>query len=388
MTAAIAGSLVSTAALAQSGHQAPRTKRHSPVKTVMGAKRVPLRVAKARRINGKVYVVGAWQAYLGSVTDQATTPVFDCFEADPTGAPTGFCDSCNALNGNQYCPPAGTADATGRWSYPDSNTAWSINDMTVGTGAAGTTSSRVEFAWNWGPLSAQCFVAVFTDETFNPCGSATPVDGAYDGVVFDFGIIAGGAGAGYNYSDNDLSATPDVFFQMPMDGVGAYEVVLANAQDPVSGALTLDTTPGTTPMLWGCGADEDPPENRVGTQEDTQYDDSGPNALPGMVADGVMDTTAECLSYNFGVGAFCPFRLGTMVIFYGEGGTPPPSCYANCDASTTVPFLNVLDFNCFLNQFSSGTSYANCDNSTTPPVLNVLDFNCFLNSFSTGCSAP
>jgi hypothetical protein len=66
----------------------------------------------------------------------------------------------------------------------------------------------------------------------------------------------------------------------------------------------------------------------------------------------------------------------------------PPSCYANCDHSTTNPFLNVLDFNCFLNQFSAGASYANCDGSTIQPVLNVLDFNCFLNRFSAGCSAP
>jgi hypothetical protein len=72
-------------------------------------------------------------------------------------------------------------------------------------------------------------------------------------------------------------------------------------------------------------------------------------------------------------------------------GTAPgsvPSCYANCDQSTVAPVLNVLDFNCFLNQFSSGASYANCDQSTANPVLNVLDFNCFLNRFSAGCSAP
>jgi hypothetical protein len=63
----------------------------------------------------------------------------------------------------------------------------------------------------------------------------------------------------------------------------------------------------------------------------------------------------------------------------------PSACYANCDNSTTAPVLNVLDFNCFLNQFSAGASYANCDSSTTEPVLNVLDFNCFLNRFSAGC---
>jgi hypothetical protein len=61
------------------------------------------------------------------------------------------------------------------------------------------------------------------------------------------------------------------------------------------------------------------------------------------------------------------------------------ACYANCDSSTTEPVLNVLDFNCFLNQFSAGASYANCDGSTVEPTLNVLDFNCFLNRFSGGC---
>jgi hypothetical protein len=77
---------------------------------------------------------------------------------------------------------------------------------------------------------------------------------------------------------------------------------------------------------------------------------------------------------------------GTVISILGSAA--PSSCYANCDHSTTVPFLNVLDFNCFLNEFSAGHTYANCDNSTTPPVLNVLDFNCFLNRFSAGCSAP
>src|SRR5262249_26334539 len=50
------------------------------------------------------------------------------------------------------------------------------------------------------------------------------------------------------------------------------------------------------------------------------------------------------------------------------------TCYANCDQSTTQPFLNVNDFICFQNRFASGDPYANCDQSTTPPVLNVNDF--------------
>ncbi|MBL9032547.1 MAG: hypothetical protein JNM80_12680 [Phycisphaerae bacterium] len=66
-------------------------------------------------------------------------------------------------------------------------------------------------------------------------------------------------------------------------------------------------------------------------------------------------------------------------------GTVPSACYANCDASTAPPVLNVNDFTCFLNRFAAGDSYANCDASTTPPVLNVNDFTCFLNRFAAGC---
>jgi hypothetical protein len=65
-----------------------------------------------------------------------------------------------------------------------------------------------------------------------------------------------------------------------------------------------------------------------------------------------------------------------------------PSCYANCDSSTAVPFLNVQDFSCFLTKYAAGNAYANCDNSTQPPVLNVSDFSCFLTKYATGCSAP
>jgi hypothetical protein len=60
-------------------------------------------------------------------------------------------------------------------------------------------------------------------------------------------------------------------------------------------------------------------------------------------------------------------------------------CYANCDGSTTPPALNVLDFVCFQNRYSQGSSDANCDGSTMPPVLNVLDFICFQTRYAQGC---
>jgi len=63
----------------------------------------------------------------------------------------------------------------------------------------------------------------------------------------------------------------------------------------------------------------------------------------------------------------------------------PIGCYANCDASTTVPALNVNDYVCFSNRFVAGDERANCDQSTIAPILNVSDFVCFMNRFAEGC---
>jgi hypothetical protein len=104
----------------------------------------------------------------------------------------------------------------------------------------------------------------------------------------------------------------------------------------------------------------------------------GANAVGFVPASGSWMQVADSFS---GAVQDLPFQvLGTIV--------GPSGCYANCDHSTTPPFLNVNDFSCFLNKFAAGDTYANCDGSTTPPVLNINDFVCFLNAFSAGCSAP
>jgi hypothetical protein len=83
-----------------------------------------------------------------------------------------------------------------------------------------------------------------------------------------------------------------------------------------------------------------------------------------------------------GGGTYTIFLTGTC---YPGGGS---TCYANCDHSTTIPFLNVNDFVCFQTAFAAGSSYANCDHSTAAPVLNIGDFVCFQSAFAAGCSAP
>ncbi len=62
------------------------------------------------------------------------------------------------------------------------------------------------------------------------------------------------------------------------------------------------------------------------------------------------------------------------------------ACYANCDASTNPPVLNINDFQCFLNAYALQNPYANCDGSTAVPALNVNDFQCYLNKFAVGCT--
>jgi hypothetical protein len=95
-----------------------------------------------------------------------------------------------------------------------------------------------------------------------------------------------------------------------------------------------------------------------------------------------------------GVSYMLALSIYTTNTNFGAGGvtstgevsvTLVAPCYVNCDASTTPPALNIVDFACFLNRYASGDSYANCDASTTPPVLNVLDFACFLNQYAAGC---
>jgi hypothetical protein len=66
-------------------------------------------------------------------------------------------------------------------------------------------------------------------------------------------------------------------------------------------------------------------------------------------------------------------------------GSVPGACYANCDASTAAPALNVADFTCFLQRYAAGELYANCDLSTAAPLLNVADFTCFLQRYAAGC---
>jgi DNA-binding beta-propeller fold protein YncE len=74
-------------------------------------------------------------------------------------------------------------------------------------------------------------------------------------------------------------------------------------------------------------------------------EDVGEESNAGAIARANLDGTgSEYIAFGMG--------LVNDIVVVGAAGPAP--CYANCDGSTIVPVLNVLDFNCFLNRFSAG----------------------------------
>ncbi|MCA9279870.1 MAG: hypothetical protein H6815_05420 [Phycisphaeraceae bacterium] len=57
----------------------------------------------------------------------------------------------------------------------------------------------------------------------------------------------------------------------------------------------------------------------------------------------------------------------------------PVACYADCDNNNT---LNIFDYICFGNAYSTNDPYADCDGSGG---LNVFDYICFGNAYAAGC---
>jgi hypothetical protein len=130
---------------------------------------------------------------------------------------------------------------------------------------------------------------------------------------------------------------------------------------------TVETNSGQIAIFW---AQDGPPAVGSGGTSDAQQWNPG-------------------LGWNWPTGPLRPVpadlqgngQSGVNFTLYGT-----PGCYANCDGSTAAPVLNVQDFTCFLQKFSTGAPYANCDGSTAQPVLNVQDFTCFMQKFALGCS--
>ncbi len=89
------------------------------------------------------------------------------------------------------------------------------------------------------------------------------------------------------------------------------------------------------------------------------------------------DESASMTAKRFGSREwFFPTERPALIVTFNA---PPPSCFADCDASGT---LTIDDFICFQTLFAIGDPAADCDASGT---LSIDDFICFQTLFALGC---
>jgi hypothetical protein len=254
------------------------------------------------------------------------------------------------------------------------------------TAAEGNASSSSLF--QVGPASLQ---ALYT-EAFLGAAGITP------GVVID-GISyrrngggTTGPAADTNYASYSIFMSPTFADPLSMTNTYASNVVGTQVQ-VYGGPLTFaagSMPGGATPNAFGTTVTFSTPYTYTGgsllieVRRSMRTGDTG-------VLNTDLDSTAGSQAgarwlFNISSDAAATGTLsnGAQIfrLRYTQGGVP---CYANCDASTTAPVLNVADFTCFLTKFGTGDSYANCDGSTAAPTLNVADFTCFLTKFAAGC---
>src|SRR5262249_27434003 len=128
------------------------------------------------------------------------------------------------------------------------------------------------------------------------------------------------------------------------------------------GAFAFNADPFPDPGQWMAGSWPIPSQQ---TSLPTGWDflQFGPGApSPNW---NTLITHVDRLEFAFGDPTrFYIFQMweagGDAIAIYSDAGS---ACYANCDHSTAVPFLNVNDFVCFQSEFAAGDSRANCDGS-------------------------
>lgn len=273
---------------------------------------MPLRVARVRADGS---LAEPWRPIIGM--DWPNDPwfmAFDCFEADPASANGTPYDGAYGVSYNE--PGAGG----NRYFFgPAYNNPFVAADMKATSGYAGGQASRTSFAWNWGGQTGEtCIIIIQTWDRFADTEAGTAPDTStgqfLSGFAFDFGttLAPGVYFAGVNLT------TPDKFL-LPVDGQGAYTVVVANNVSPGPPPTVTLASLGQ-PMLWVTK-----PMN-PSFQGPLQWDDDNPaNGVhrtnpPGPVLD------VELYDYTDLVPAL-PVPLGAMVAFYSHQQIVNPVSY-------------------------------------------------------------
>jgi hypothetical protein len=339
----------------------------------------PVEVSNLAGINAAGLAVGFWGA-LDTNTGAITTQ-FPVIPSPTTYYQPTFLGINDAGIGVGYIPTTGGSNSNGTlqvpyvWNsaagtartleVPGAKGAWRINNSGQIVGWRGGISM---YTWYHYDLATEQYVMV--EELFPPhpsAGKTSAVDVSNAGVVVGE-RNEGNTTYGYTWAPGQ---PPQL---LPLPSIPGYQAnfmqpTSINSSGMVVGLLSLSAAPGGyRPFIY------DP-------------------------VNGVRDLSALVGPLPPGFNMSYPWRINDQgwIVGYGFGGGEytkgfvlkpiqvPPTCYPNCDQSTTTPILNIADFSCFLQKFAAGDPYANCDASTIPPVLNVADFSCFLQQFAAGC---
>jgi hypothetical protein len=380
-----AGTVFASGAFAQKvarpAAPAPAPKHHQVAGRVLAQNAnvtFPDRIRRVRLVNGQVMPLSEWTTYQPRVQVRDDVQyVFDAIQDNPGVLPGTLPTSNRYLLGF----------TTGLFDYTAS---YRAKDMAgIPAAAQGQGAKYCDFLHYEQNAATPLWVTIVTTEDFFPDVAPDATWNPYDGIQLEWTT---GVGAGFWFTPVDVTLDPPPVgdgWKMPVDGSGAYVFI---ATRDAAGTIPAQ---GWQTGLWGTSNNITPPpaNPRVGTQANVEWaDDSTPPqcgaaSLATNIANGQLEVTCENYDFTFAVPAGVPGVLATAVGF-GMDVATGPTCYANCDNSTAVPFLNVNDFICFQSKFAAGDTYANCDNSTSAPVLNVNDFICFQSNFAAGCSAP
>lgn len=231
--------------------------------------------------------------------------VFDCFEPDDAGWPTGF-DTCGVEDGSN--------DESGgsRWYFGSTYcNMYASNDMAFDPTYGGEYVTRFEVAWHWtGDIWEQRAIFLEVYEDFDDtCQEGDPdhQGESLGAVLVHVGFLVPG---GY-WTDVDLCGLD--WLRLPADGAGSYNIWLLtfDGYDPQwPDDYRLATC--AQPLLWGTGEDEHPIPDDVGRGEMShqgpiQWDDDDP-------PDGWHAAPNEC--HDYGIYDVCPDPLGAMACFY------------------------------------------------------------------------
>jgi hypothetical protein len=286
---------------------------------------VPTKIAKLAPDG----TVTGWVAY-GTRADCDHVLVFDCFEPDEDGWPTGF-NTCGYEDGSNN-------ELGGhRWYFgPTYRNPYVTNDMEFDPNCGGMYVSRLEVAWYWyvnGPGTGEnCAIVVETFEDFDDtCDTGDPngQGASLGGVVLLFGYMNGDSGPYYNYWFADVDLCGQEQMQLPTDGAGSYNIWLLTYEgDDPNWPDDFSLATCAQAMLWGTGTGEwinfdcigrgkgncpggQPPDGETSHHGLIQWDDDDPT-------DG-WHTPNECYDYAY----HCPDPLGAMLCFYVDGPCPP-----------------------------------------------------------------